>query len=377
MKRAILNTFIFILPVVLFFSFPVLVIFLSREYLSPKDVVLFQNIHKDALYRNRYNTGSFIPYKKALFEMRDPDIFMLGSSRALQARKDFFNLPESYMNAGLAGKTFDDMRFFIESIPSSGKHRTLLLVIDREMFLTNPSLSNGHEDDSLSLFGFHFNLPLKNARGIYLDYFVRKKYSFKDLVASYYDGKTLGIVSFMDGNGFRSDGSYRNYIESKDPTLSKNVITESNGIAKNILEIRDNFPAPGPEYISGNLKILQEVLELSKSKNITVIGFIPPYMTSINHATLDPHSLNGGMYRDMTNQIAETFKNEHVNFYDLSDISLYGGSDSEFLDTVHGTDVLYAKLSLYLAEHDVLAGKLFNSAMLKRLIKNSKNGFLQ
>lgn len=378
MKKFIIKTAIFLIPIVLLYIFPLVVIFLSKEYYTVQDVVDIQNKNKNVLYRNTYNTGSFIPYKKLLFETNDPDIFMLGSSRALQTKKEFFNSNAGkYINAGLAGKTMSDIKYFIKDVVTHTKPRTLLLVIDREMLLMNPEDSNAHFDDYSSLFGFHFHLPLANARGIYIDYFLRHKYSFTDLFHSFSNNDTLGMTAFADKNGFRSDGSYRNYIESKDGGLATRVIDEANLLANNMLLEKDTFSSTDDRNIEANMKAIQEILLLCKEKNITVIGFIPPYMTPINKAMLDPHSLKSEKYIFIANNLKSIFKINDSSFYDLSDISLYDGRDSEFLDTIHGTDLIYAKLGLYLAQQNKILGKYFNIQALKDMIKNSQGNFLE
>jgi len=357
----------------LFYVFPLCVIYLGKEYFTVQDVVSIQNNNKETLYGTAYNNDTYISYKKLLFETNDPVVFVLGASRSIQIKKEFFNSTTTFINAGIPAETINDTKYFIENI-SPTKKRILLLDIDREMLLMDSSAGNPHFDSYFSLFGFNFHLPLQHARAIYMDYFLRHKYSFINLIHSANNPDTLGIAAFADGNGFRPDGSANS--KGKMTFDSQTIISEANIKAKEILETKNNFSSLDDKNITANLKTLQETLSICKSKNITVIGFIPPYMSAINKATLDINSLNGKRNINMTNSISSIFKKEGFNFYDLSDISKYGGLDNEFFDTAHGTDLVYAKLSLYLAKYDKTMKKYFNTSALNNMIKNSQNNSL-
>jgi len=370
MKKFIIKIILYSIPILLFYVFPICVIYLGKEYYTVKDVVTIQNNNKDTLYGTAYNNDTYISYKKLLFETNNPDVFVLGASRSIQIKKEFFSSSTRFINAGIPAETINDTKYFIENI-SPTKKRVLLLDIDREMLLMDYSAKNPHFDSYFSLFGFNFHLPLQHARAIYMDYFLRHKYSFINLIRSANKINTLGIAAFADENGFRSDGSANS--KGKITFNSSAIILEANAKAKEILETKDNFSSLDSINITANLKTLQKILSLCKSKNIIVVGFIPPYMSAINNATLDKNSLNGERNIKMTDDISSIFKKEGFNFYDLSDISKYGGLDNEFFDTAHGTDLIYAKLSLYLAKYDKTMNKYFNTGILKDMIKKSKN----
>lgn len=380
MKRFLFRLFLFSLPIALFYAFPLAVIFFSKEYYTIDKVVTIQNANPHSIYGNTYNVGSFIPYKTALFQAHDPKIFALGSSRTLQIRKEFFSTSSDFINAGLAGRSIADMKYFIENIATSASStpRTLILVIDREMFLLDPGQSDARIDDPISLFGLRFHLPLEVSRGIYLDYFLRHKYSFTDLIHSSNKNDTLGIRALADGNGFRSDGSYRNHLESEDKNLVAKNQTEANAVAREILNGKYRSTLVDQKKIEDNLTLLRDVLSICKNKNITVVGFTPPYMTAINEATFDMRSPVRQEYIDMTNAVSAAFASAGFGFYNLSDIHKYNGSDSEFIDTVHGTDVMYAKLSLYLAEHDATMKKALSTRNLTQILEDARgDNFLQ
>ncbi len=376
MKKFITNTIIFLVPILLFYVFPIAVLYLSKEFLTYDQVVKIQNENKDIVYGNAYNMGSFVPYKKALFDTNNPEVFTLGSSRALQIRKEFFKSPEKFINAGLAGRSFGDMKYFLENTATSSQKRVLLLVIDREMFFLDPNQADAKSEDYTSILGFNFNLPLSTARGIYLDYFLRNKYSFKNLIDSYWSPKTLGIRALGDGNGFRSDGSYINKAESKDPNRVSRNQSESEVVAENILKSKEPLLGSDEKTTSQNMEFLKQILEIAKSKNISIFGIIPPYPTPINQTTFNLNSKNGTKYVEVTNRAADLFKENNSEFYDLSDITKYSGLDSEFIDPIHGSDVMYAKMCLYLSEHSSILKTYFDADNLRNMLRKASGDFL-
>ena len=64
------------------------------------------------------------------------------------------------------------------------------------------------------------------------------------------------------------------------------------------------------------------------------------------------------------------------HLYNLSDIAVYQGREDEFRDTVHMTDVMAAKMTLYLGLHDPTIGSVVDVTKLRDSIKHQKNGFL-
>ena len=380
MKKFILKIAIFAIPIIAYYIFPVSVIFLSKEYYTAAQVVETQNANKQNLYGNVYNTGSYIPYKEDLIQTNNPNIVAIGSSRAMEIRKEFFNASTTFINAGLAGRSLEAVEYFLNTMPNTlinGKNRILLFVVDREMFTRDPSAQDARTDDYASILGLHLYLPLNVARGMYLDYFARHKYNFTDLLHNIQNNNAIGINAIAFNEGFRSDGSFKYNRESKDPALLANNTAAIHLVTQDLLDANpSSLLVSDDQKIAINLKTLQQLLALARSRDITVIGFIPPYPTEINQATFNPISPYAKRETNLTNKIIAEFEQASSSFYDLSDISKYGGTDSEFVDTVHGDDLMYAKVSLYLAEHNQLLANYFDKKALQKMIASTTGNFL-
>jgi hypothetical protein len=65
-----------------------------------------------------------------------------------------------------------------------------------------------------------------------------------------------------------------------------------------------------------------------------------------------------------------------LHFFNLSDITLYGGKDSEFLDLIHGGDLVYAKAVLYMASRNAPFRKYVDVYNLQKIIKETQGDFI-
>ncbi len=373
-RKFILKVILFATPITLIFIFPIFILILSKEYYTLEQIAVIQNNDKSVIYGTAYNIDAPIPYKQSLFQMSDPDIIVLGTSRSAQIRKEFFSSSSIFINTGIPGfGNINGMKYFVENIPLT-KHRLLLFDIDRELFTADPTSDNPHDDSYFSLFGFEFRLPLQPIKGIYLDYFLRHKYALATLFQNA-DNTTnkIGLRAIIYGQGFRSDGSTNTHTHESSPAA---VLRQADEQAKKIFETKDNFSSLENESIEANLKTLREIISICKSKNIDVVGFISPYITSFNTAAMNGDSLNGRRNITITNSIETIFKENNLDFFDLSDISKYRGFDTEFNDIIHATDLLYAKLSLYLAKNDKRISAYFNMNALRDMIKNAQGNIL-
>ena len=112
-------------------------------------------------------------------------------------------------------------------------------------------------------------------------------------------------------------------------------------------------------------------------KNITVVAFIPPDPVEVAqevHKNVSPYAQS---QNKLVKNIAEIFSENKSTFLDLSDISLYGGKDEEFIDLIHGGDLVYAKMLLYLTERDGTLRKYVDVSALERMVRTTQGDFIQ
>lgn len=364
---------IFLLPVCLFFVLPVIVIFYGREFYSIDEVIASQKGSPKTIFGFSYVSTLFYPYKKSLLELSKGSITALGTSRVMEIRKEFFIKPDSFVNAGGSVRSLNDAISFIEELPKESSLRVVFIGLDQEMMYED--LNKSIKTEEIWLPRRFINTLVFMSRRMYLDYFAHKYY-LSEIVKASMTNSNIGISALINGDGFRYDGSYQ-YLEAEN---NKNLVNEANVKIEERADLirkenNKNYDLENKK-LAENLKKLSIFLNLCKAKGITVVGFAPPYPAPIYNAMIE----RGGIYKDMLTvnikKEKDVFEASNNIFFDLSSSSIFGGESTEFVDEIHGTDKMYARMMLFMSENNVLLRDYIDTKSLKGLIKNSKNNFL-
>lgn len=381
MVKFLLKVVIFSLPIALFFAFPVSIFLLGRENVSLKEVVTQQVTKPETIYGNAYSNEGLFYYKSLLTQTKQAKVVVIGTSRSLGFRQEFFKEPHFFVNAGMAGRYVKDVEYFVNSL-STSTDMVLFIVLDQDLLFQDPAKISSLHEGGTAFFGENIHLPLASSRGVYLDYFVRKKFSLETLLKSREEYPHIGVTALIDGNGFRSDGSYRYAKERNDvgrrvrvAAQIKASIRQTDGDAKQVSETER-------QYVLSNLETLKEVLLTAREKSITVVGIIPPLPTPIRDSLVgQKNSYTTAFTATIDNtpdtHLKELFKKNSTALFDISDITLYKGVDQEFIDPVHATDLLYAKALLYISSQDRGLSVLFDITRLKNMITKREGDFLR
>ncbi len=377
MKSFLIKVIIYSLPIFLVYVFPFAIYSLSKEYISVKDVIDLQYKNPETLYGFSYYGEPHVPYKMLLLKNAKPDVFVLGTSRSFQIRKEFFVQPDHYLNAAVPRPFSDlsDMNIFINTLPNDGKNRVLFLLLDKRYFTEEYKGKFSTEEDS---FVKQFKkLAGKPLRLVYLDYFSHK-YTLNDLVTtSLHTDNRIGLWALIADTGYRLDGTHKEGFFILKKQNRKNIL--DNDIEARVSQIKNydlNLLYNEEIIIPKSIESLSNVLHLCKERNITVVGFIPPDPIAVAYEINKNESPYAQSQIKLTNEIAKVFLDNHSTFFNLSDIHLYNGHDEEFTDLIHGGDLLYAKLFLYMALQDSSLKKIISVKALQEMIKNTKGDFL-
>jgi hypothetical protein len=303
----------------------------------------------------------------------------------LSFRKEFFKKNITFINASVPGPqlgTIYNISYFVNELPNDGKKRVLIIALDPTFFTIDHG-KKGMEKDELqegSLLRKLIRIPGINLRLIYRDnlgYF----FSLNELKEKIKGKKDISFSALAYQNGYRVDGSFRDMVSLRNPP-NQNGITAIQ-IHKKIEEFEKSssheyFENDTTKIVKNNLQHLSDLLDLCKQKNITVIGLIPPSPTLVAQVFYSTSTTFGEKNRQLRKDEMELFTRHGFKAYDLSDINLYGASNFEFFDALHGTDLLFARVGLYLAvnKKDPTLAPLLDTKALREMIKKSKGGFL-
>jgi hypothetical protein len=373
MLKKILLIFLFAVPFVLALALPLFVLLASRELAHVGDVVVLQKSRPGTLISFAYNGESDIPYKRALIKERKPNVVVVGNSRVMQIRQEFFVNPAGFANAavprGQLGN-FQNTHYLVDPLPNGGNGTILFVGLDQvEFYERYPQENNYQEGSTLERL---LRLPGINIRRIYLDYLAHK-FSVSGLLKKSQASSNVGFAAVYSDNGYRADGSY---LGSYDTANRLDVVAGT--INDRMAEIArlESALSDYTDNIRNNFSDLDDFLQVCRKRNITVVGFIPPDLTAINKEMSQNDTPYKKMYNKITEDLAGEFKKNGFIFFDLSDIKQFGGKDSEFIADGHGTDLLDAKAFVYMADQNDLLKKVINKDLLIQAITRAKGDFL-
>lgn len=357
----------FTLPLLLLFAVPAFVIYEGREYFSVKDVVETQLQYPESIFGFAYNDVSFYPYKEALVKIGDPKVIALGTSRIMQLREEFFTKETKFINAGGAGKSLSDMERFLNDLPAGSSSQVIILGLDAELFTQRSVLSTREEQ----LLPVRFvSIVISMSRRIYLDY-LTNKLNIQDVHEANTSSNNIGLSGLLLQNGFRSDGSYQYAGAKRDANRLSYIEEQFKQSASLIKSNKDKNRDEELAHVEENIKILERILNLAEKKGITTIGLMPPYPSLVYKELLRSDEL----FPVVAAKVSDVFKSKQVPLFDFSSIQTFGGKDTEFVDGIHGTDLMYLKMMMYLQDSKVLEGYT-NEALLENLEKKAQKDFL-
>ncbi len=368
MKLFLSKLSIFVLPISILFIFPVFVVTYGREYVSYKDVVIRQEKDPSILFGFAYNGVSFYPYKEFLTKRKRAQVVALGTSRVMQIRKEFFIAGTTFVNAGGAGKSVAAMKSFIESLPDDGSVKVVLLGLDVDVISGEKGVPESIGEDILPL---RFSeIVVTMSRRIYLDY-ISHKYTLGEIIHANSNSSSIGISALLHDDGFRGDGSYKYGVAMKNLSRATDIREQIAAHAKDISNSSYNLETK-KKNIEKNLAAIDELISIAKKKNIEIIGFIPPYPTPVHDALTS----NGDLIGYTSQSLSDLFVRRQLSYFDVSSITTFGGKETEFVDFNHGTDVLYLRMMMYMADRSESLSKLTNINLLKAILKKSQSDFL-
>lgn len=303
-------------------------------------------------------------YKKALYQKIKPQILVLGSSRVMQFRRSFFT--KSMINAGGAMNSVNEGLSFLKEALADTTPEIVIIGLDYWWFNENalepslevkppPKLSH-----AISLRSYL--LPYKwlwQKKVTLKDYFARMNplYSFFDESSA-----GIGVDGIFNQNGFASDGSYvyTKTITGKEKNIDDRFELSINNISHN-----------GPRFEYGSqvnpihFNHFVEMLKLLEQKRVKVFLFIAPLAPKIANK-MDEYKNEYAFIA----ALREELNKAGIVFADFHHPNLLAATDCEFIDGIHGGDLVYAKILKYLAKQNETLGSYLDHTYLDGVINH-------
>lgn len=349
-------------------SLPLLfnLIFINNAYENMTYRRLVENQQKlNAIYGSALN-GNLFAYKAELFKYKKPAIIVLGSSRVITLREQFFS--SSFVNCGLGMSYLNEGILFLEEILKSHHPAMILLGLDFWWFNAahhQPKRYPGHDQDGTANLFYKIKQPFTwlNQKKIslkqYLDIMIFKKTNNK--VTKY---ENMGISAINNSEGFRKDGSFLN-----SGTIFGFNKSFEEGNFKQTLDIIHKGGARceyGDRISPERLQQFHELMEICRKNNIPLILFLPPVAPTV-YKKMQTMPKEYAFIEELRNYL-QTLP---VEFYDFHDISEVSSQECEFFDGFHCGDVLYQKMLLKIVEENPASAlkKYLNIPLMAAKIK--------
>jgi hypothetical protein len=311
----------------------------TGESMPLRMVAQMQLSDQPVLYRPRYGNRD-LEFKTLSANLRQPDILAAGSSRILQFRAQFFNLqPREFYNTGGPAWTLDQVQAMLDGLTYTP--RILILAIDPSWFndAVVPEAFAPQVNDFQHLFMANRSFMQEIVDGT----MGREDFDVSRYLARVepgHGGLALGLRAIRDGHGFRNDGS-----EQYGDFLVAHWLYPQNERQRHLDWLRDGLEmyAYGDTVSASRWGQLYALVRWCAERNITLIGFLPPYMP-----TLYKQMVEDGKHtyiRQLDGQLQALFDHYDFPYFDFMNNTGLNATDEDFFDGWHASERI--NLSLY------------------------------
>ncbi|MDH5755208.1 MAG: D-alanyl-lipoteichoic acid biosynthesis protein DltD [Nitrospinota bacterium] len=293
-----------------------------------------EQLRTGAVYGTALNQNNFL-YKLELASAARPDVIVLGSSRAMQLRKEFFN--QTMINCGGAmNSTFEGL-FFLQRLLERHRPQVDIITLDFWWFALEGARPERME--------YHSNSgDIITAKKLYtpLAYLAMNKIPPKVFWRTLVHGPgedVIGIQAIVTGWGIRPDGSVF-YSQVFDMEFEHHDIRLAQ--ARSAATTGQGHYKRARATARGRMDDLGEIINLLRQHDVTPIFIMtplaPPVMDAIGKEKLDH-----------VDKLEEYARQAGVELYDFHDARAMGSTECEFLDGLHGGDVANQRMLLEIA----------------------------
>jgi len=313
---------------------------LSLDYVVSRQLSDPIKLFSSGINQNAYN------YKLALLSKVRPEIIVIGSSRSMQVRKEFFR--KKFVNLGGAVSNVSDLEAFANDIKAKQNHPELILLfIDPWWF--NKRYPSASELHSSAEFPGVINMDvIINAINLF---------SAGNWLKATWNSPNLGIHSLLTNEGFSQDGSYHytSTITGKVKSVDANFVNTINRIDgdKQRFEKAETADAILLERTCNAIRKMKTV-----THNIVLIA--PPFASPVWS------KMEGRGYH----YISDAYKKISICsgeslFLDYSNPATISANDCEFVDGFHGGDTVSARMLEHASLKSTELGEVIDSHYIK------------
>ena len=359
-RRYVVFLGVFTAPLLILLGLNFLFLRNAGELLSVEEILdRQQDPSQFCLYGTALKSQTFA-YKMEGIRRTRPDVIALGSSRSLAFRERFFR--DAFYNMGSSMTNLNEGLDVADGI-LTGSHppKTVILSLDFWWFseaFTPPVAYRPRQELLHSFEGYFLFKPFQ--------WLAEGKITITDYVNTIMgtdraEPCNIGILALKRRNGLAPDGS------RYEPDAVTSLENFQDGVFDEVKEIHDGTgryayaDAAHPLHVETLLQLIQKF----RDRGIEVVVVLPPFPSSVV-AAFQEEAAHYGVFDSLRN----TLRDKNIPFFDATDPAIFGSSDCEFLDGVHGGDVAYARLVLWIDAERKKSGfpPIGNTVLLQKLI---------
>ena len=362
MRKFIFRIFIFSIPLFLVLMPPLWYLYKAKENFFDLERFLKNSNTEKYLIGYAYNEKNYRYLKwKSISINPKCDVWSIGSSRAMQFRKEMF--VKSFYNAGFIVRKINEFLPLMKSIDSSKHPDVLIITLDTWMFNANYDKVDEDIDETKWSNSFSLNPNFQILKSVWKDIIVNKFESEKIYNSNGFN--RIGCKALYKNSGFRNDGSfyYGQQIQKlliKDSTCSDYNFKNTFSRIDRGIKLFEYGNTPNPKAFEE----LEKFLDYCQNNSIMVVLIMPPFAKATYNKML-----TSGNYKyiqhipEKCNILAKKYGFEFYNF--TAPIAI-NSDDNEFIDGFHGSEKVYLKMLINIMGTKSILNKESNIDKLKK-----------
>ena len=281
----------------------------------------------------------------------NPEVVTIGNSRVNNFRKNMFK-PYSFYNLSRITTKFNEIKLELSRLDSSSNLRVVFVIIEPFRFRMT-------EQDKVKT--DKYSDPRRTTKKTLEIVNKKNRYLFKNsnIFKPELYPNNIGIKAVTKDRGFRSlDGSVKLGRQSHlELSKQKKRMQNYNARYPN-LDKKEIFRHYNCDLNPNMIRSYIELVDFAKSKNITIVGFTPPYSQHVQ----DIMNADTTKYRLWHQFNSEAFQSKLKSisgyYYNFVDFGKINSNTYEMIDLIHPSEKICAKMLLSMLEDGALA-KLF------------------
>ncbi|MBX3740897.1 MAG: hypothetical protein KF712_07900 [Akkermansiaceae bacterium] len=357
-----------LLPPVLAVGVPSVIAAAAGELFNLTDAVEVQDrASGEMLFGVAYSSPD-TPYKFTRIRQEKAEILVVGSSRTLDMRREFFKPGRSFYNGGRLSNDVWVTRQALERLPPDTLPKHLLLALDQYDFnsscsdyesdLITPEIAEAKFTDGEDRWG-----RLARVWPSVLKDLTRGKIHLRGDDAA----PGIGMAAMMQASGFRKDGSYRYGAVIDVPPSGRSTDARLADTFERIEESDDSF-IHGDSIKTESVEEVERLLAWCASRKIRVIGYLPAYAPSVV-AEMRETPTRYGYMDGLAARLSGIFTRHGFQLHDFTNVE--GATDEQFIDGFHSSERVAGHMLLRMAGTDPRAAEIIDTESIRSLLSAS------